>query len=146
MKRDQPLTFHQKLFGDGHAPDLVGTYVPPPVSETLTDNEIIANLKATSRILGERKAQVDSVIMALEKKTAGLSVEAPESEKEDEVEDDSGDEEEDVGTGDGEDGSANEDEEEDSEKEDEDAGKSEGDEAKEDDEEQSGSSSEAEEE
>jgi hypothetical protein len=30
MKKESPLTFHQKLFGDNHVPDLVGTSVPAP--------------------------------------------------------------------------------------------------------------------
>lgn len=105
MKRDSPLTFHQKLFGDSHAPDLVGTYVPTPNAGNTSEKEIIAGLKATSVILGERKTQIDLMILAMEKKAANSVVQEAESEKEAEEakserevedEDDSNDEGEDV--------------------------------------------------
>lgn len=82
MKRDFPLTFHQKLFGDSHAPDLVGTFVPTPNAGNMSDKEIIVGLKATSVILGERKTQIDLMILAMEKKAVDSAVEEAESEKE----------------------------------------------------------------
>jgi hypothetical protein len=47
MKRESPLTFHQKLFGENHAPDLVGTSSPVPNTCFMTKEEIIAALKDT---------------------------------------------------------------------------------------------------
>lgn len=130
MKRDYPFTFHQKLFGDSHAPDLVGTSVPTPNTGNMSEKEIIAGLKATSVILGERKTQVDLMIIAMESKIAGNVVEEAENDKE--VEEADSDEE--VGDNDG------------SGDEDENAGGSDEDAFQEGEEEQSGSSSEAEEE
>jgi len=60
MKREFPLTFHQKLFGDSHALDLVGTFVPAPNTGYMSKKEIITALKATSVILDERKTQLIS--------------------------------------------------------------------------------------
>ena len=41
MKRGSPITFHQKLFGDSHAPDLVGTSVPTLNASNMSEEEVI---------------------------------------------------------------------------------------------------------
>jgi len=66
-KRESPLTIHQKLFGDNHAADLVGTSGTTPVSGLMTKEEIIVTLKDTCVMLDERKAQFEQMIHALEK-------------------------------------------------------------------------------
>lgn len=48
MKRESPHTIRQKLFGDSHAPDLVGTFVSAPNTGYISKKEIIAALKAIS--------------------------------------------------------------------------------------------------
>jgi hypothetical protein len=65
-KRDSPLTIHQKLFGDNHAPDLGGTSTSNPAAETMTKKEIIVALKDTCVMLDERKTQFELMIHALE--------------------------------------------------------------------------------
>jgi len=96
MKRESPLTFHQKRFGDNHAPDLVGTSVPAPNTGFMSKEEIIVALKDTYVMLDERKTQFGLMTHALERKDAGAEVEEVESEKEVEDEDGSGNEDEEV--------------------------------------------------
>jgi len=130
MKRDSPLTFLQKLFGDSHAPDLVGTSVPTSNAGNMSEKEIIAGLKAISVILGERKTQIDLMILAMERKVPDNAVGETKSEKAaEEADNEKGGEDES-----------------DSGEEDENAGNSNEDLIKEGKDEQSGSSSEAEEE
>jgi len=69
------------LFGDSHAPDLVGTFVPTSNAGNMLEKEIIAGLKATSVTLGERNTQIDLMILAMERKVPDNAVEETESEK-----------------------------------------------------------------
>jgi hypothetical protein len=93
MKRESPLTFHQKLFGDNHAPDLVGTSASIPSTGIMTKEEIIAALKDTCAMLDERKAKFELMIHALEGEDAGIVDKELESEKEVEDESEKEDEE-----------------------------------------------------
>jgi hypothetical protein len=65
MKRESPLTFHQKLFRDHHAPDLVAKSAPTPNRGIMTKEEIIAALKDTCVMLDERKAKFELMIHTL---------------------------------------------------------------------------------
>jgi hypothetical protein len=89
MKRESSLTFHQKLFRDHHAPDLVGTSASVPNTGIMTMEEIIAALKDTCVMLDERKAKFELMIHSLEGKDAGAEDKEAESEKEVEDEDES---------------------------------------------------------
>ncbi|KEH22345.1 hypothetical protein MTR_7g444780 [Medicago truncatula] len=90
----------QKLFGDSHAPDLVGTSVPTSNAGDMLEKEIIVGLKATSVVLGERKTQIDLMILAMERKVVDNVVDKAESEKVvEEAESEKGGEDE-VGSGD----------------------------------------------
>jgi hypothetical protein len=97
MKRESPLTFHQKLFRDHHAPDLVGTSAPAPDTGFMTKEKIIAALKDTCTMLDERKAKFELMIHALEGKDADAEDKEAESEKEVEDEDESEKEDEEAG-------------------------------------------------
>jgi hypothetical protein len=85
-KRESPLTTHQKLFGDNHVPDLVGTSASTPAVGLMIKEEIIAALKDTCVMLDERKAQFEQMIHALETEDAGNNdedaVDADEDEEE----------------------------------------------------------------
>jgi hypothetical protein len=100
-KRDSPLTIHQKLFGDNHVPDLVGTTAPisTPAAGIMTKEEIIAALRDTCVMLDERKAQFELMIHALEKEDAEKDDDPAEGDNDEDVVDADGDEEE-AGTGD----------------------------------------------
>lgn len=100
MKRESPFTFHQKLFGDNHAPDLVGPSVPIPNAGNISEKEIIVGLKATSVILGERKNHIDLMILAMERKVVDNAVEEGESDKEVEEEEGEKEIEDEVGSDD----------------------------------------------
>ena len=92
MKRESPLTIHQKLFGENHVADLVGTSVPIPSTGYMSKEEIITALKDTCVILNERKAQFERMIHALERKEvdAGADAKDEDAEGEKEVEGDDG--------------------------------------------------------
>jgi hypothetical protein len=86
MKRESPLTFHQKLFKAHHAPDLVGTSASAPNTGIMTKEEIIAALKDTCVMLDERKAKFELMIHTLEGQDVGTEDKEAESEKEDDDE------------------------------------------------------------
>jgi hypothetical protein len=79
-KRESPLTIHQKLFGDNHFPDLVGTSASTPVAGLMTKEEIVASLKDTCVMLDETKAQFEQMIHALKAENAENNVDHGESE------------------------------------------------------------------
>jgi hypothetical protein len=81
-KKESPLTFHQKLFGDNHVLDLVGTSSSTPATGSMTKEEIIDSLKDTCVMLDERKAQFELMIHALEKEDDDAEGEQEESEEE----------------------------------------------------------------
>jgi hypothetical protein len=80
-KREYPLTFHHKLFGDNHVPDLVGTPGSTPATRSMTKEEIIAALKDTCVMMDERKAQFELMIHALERNDDANKGEQEESEE-----------------------------------------------------------------
>ena len=84
-KREYPLTIHQKMFGESHAADLVGTFVPIPNTSYMSKEEIITALKDTCVILEESKTQFERMIHALERKEddAGTDVEDEDAEVDD---------------------------------------------------------------
>jgi len=88
MKRESPLTIHQKLFGENHDVDLVGTSVPIPNTSFMSKEEIITAFKDTCVILEERKTQFERMIHALERKEddAGADAEDEDAEGEKEAE------------------------------------------------------------
>jgi len=86
-KRESPLTIHQKLFEDNHAPDLVGTSGTAPVSGLMTKEEIIVALKDTCIMLDERKTQFEKMIHALEKVDVANDDEHAESDNDEDADD-----------------------------------------------------------
>jgi len=66
-KRESPLPIHNKLFGENHVPDLVGTYGSVPVAGMMTKQEIVTALKDTCVMLDERKAQFELMTHSLER-------------------------------------------------------------------------------
>jgi len=93
-KRESLLTFHQKLFGDNHVPDLVGTSGSTPAAGLMTKEEIIAALKDTCVMLDERKAQFELMIHALEKENAANDDEHAENDNDEDAGNANEDEEE----------------------------------------------------
>jgi len=81
-KREFPLTIHHKLFGDNHAPNLVGTSGSIPAAKFMTKEEIIVALKDTCVMLDERKAQLELIIHALEKEDVAVASEQEDNEEE----------------------------------------------------------------
>ena len=81
-KRESSLTIHHRLFGDNHAPDLVGTSGSTPAVKPMTKEEIIVALKDTCVMLDERKAQFELMIHALEKEDVAAAGEHEEREEE----------------------------------------------------------------
>jgi len=79
-KRESPLTIHQKLFGDNHVSDIVGTSQHVPLAKQMSKQDIVAALKETCLMLDERKVNFD----------VDAVVEDEEAESEKEVEDDDG--------------------------------------------------------
>jgi len=93
-KRESPLTIHQKLFGDNHVPDLVGTCASTPAIGLMTKEEIIVALKDTCVMLDERKDQFERMIHALEKGDAENNDEPVESDNDKDAGNEDKDEEE----------------------------------------------------
>ena len=89
-KRESPLTIHQKLFGDNHAPDLAGTSESIPAAKSMTKEEIIVALEDTCVMLDEKKAQFEQMIHSLERED--VVAEDEQAESEDGEEDDDADE------------------------------------------------------
>ncbi|KAK2378168.1 hypothetical protein QL285_078752 [Trifolium repens] len=65
--REAPLSFHFKLFAKHHAPDIVGTSGTKAPEATMSRKEIVAALKDTCAMLDEKKTLFEKMIAALEK-------------------------------------------------------------------------------
>ncbi|WJX45212.1 hypothetical protein P8452_32107 [Trifolium repens] len=74
-KRESPLYFHYKLFGDHHVPDIVGTSgAAADTIGSMTRKEIVTTLKETCAMLDERKALFERMIAALEREEGNENV------------------------------------------------------------------------
>ncbi|MCH82246.1 envelope-like protein, partial [Trifolium medium] len=91
-KREYPLTLHNKLFGEHHVIDIVGTSsksVPAPAP--MSRKDVIADLKAHCLELDEKKLQFERMIQALELEEVAEG--EPVGSKEEEEENDDADQE-----------------------------------------------------
>jgi len=91
---ESPLTIQQKLFGDNHVPDLVGTSTPTPATGLMTKEEIIDALKDTCVMLDEKKDQFERMINTLKKVDVENNDEPAESDNDEDVGNEDEDEEE----------------------------------------------------
>lgn len=84
-KRESPLSFHYKLFGNHHVPDIVGTSgAAVDTTGSMTRKEIVTALKETCALLDERKALFERMIAALEREEGNENVQTANMEMDEE--------------------------------------------------------------